>query len=171
MCTREGGLSVCPCVNRRARRLRGAGSRVYVRARAVSRRVCVRCRGRASQKITKAGAMTVRRGFRGWLTGWLADCSLGDRCSAVASHSRLPPPFLPLLSAKLLYGKVTDRDAVPMRVACRVPRRLKTRPEGHGAAVRTHARDAAGQSQNAWKHRPMIKGDSVTSPRSHTNRA
>lgn len=77
---RERVVSACPCKKSPiARRLRGARLRArVVRARGTVPclyRVYVRCRGRASQKITKAGAMTVCRGFWGTeteLADWLA---------------------------------------------------------------------------------------------------
>lgn len=125
--------------------------------------------------------MTVRRGFRGTektgLADWLTHCfarSLGDRCSAVVSHSRLPPPFLPHLSAKLIIRE-SDGPRVP-RHCERIPWRLKTCP--------TRLCPATARTNRAYQHERVgqwlssdLRDDSVTIGwiastfvRSHINR-
>lgn len=112
---------------------------------AVPCRVCVRCRAavRCVSKNHKSGChdsvsrffggLGLKRGNR--LTRWLAHCSHSDRCPTVASHSRLPPPFLHHLSAKLIVRGSDRPQYCPYTQCTSRLRRLKTRPKGPRESV------------------------------------
>lgn len=115
----------------------------------------------ASQKITKAGAMTVRRGFRGTergLTGWYTVRPVTD----VRRSPRTPAtrrPSYPFLSAKFI-GEVTDREIVFTSGCASRPasRRLKTVQKGRVPRRARHAHESrqANRAKDARKNRPMI---------------